>query len=346
MNGIFCRKWEADIMSQNNHLFISHSSKDIVIVEALVELLVGIGIDEKSITCTSVEGTHIHTAENIMETLRNVLDGEQTVVFFILSPNFYESPVCLNEMGAVWVKRAKYYSILVPGFSRSDIAGVIDKDDVNVSLSNIDDMVKAQFFDIRNDLERTFGIQINDRKWEKGRDRLFEAAKEYQKLSLKRLLTMQDAKGYCIGDLRREGCQIVKKESSENETLAVIDFTKTESDLCSVVYFTEQTNWKGFYQNNAQLSFYIYIDSVLGVGLFKAKQIMADVELHMKNHRDERYPIRINMDRFHYKIPLVQFSESELFWEEVREISFLFYRQKGYGIHTFKVRIENLCVVE
>ena len=39
----------------------------------------------------------------------------------MLSKNYYNSPACLNEMGAAWVLKSDYQSILIPPFDFENI---------------------------------------------------------------------------------------------------------------------------------------------------------------------------------------------------------------------------------
>lgn len=54
----------------------------------------------------------------------------------MLSKNYHDSYMCLNEMGAAWVKKAKYQSILLPGFNFPDIQGAIDPRDICFKLDD------------------------------------------------------------------------------------------------------------------------------------------------------------------------------------------------------------------
>lgn len=57
-------------------LFIGHSSKDEVIVNAFVRFMRGISIDERNIICSTTPGTQIKTGAPLYESLRNILNEE------------------------------------------------------------------------------------------------------------------------------------------------------------------------------------------------------------------------------------------------------------------------------
>lgn len=147
-------------------VFISHSYKDKLLVDALVELLVSAGIDKQKIIASSTPGTQIHTGKSLYRELRTELSNNKAFVIFMLSDNFYSSPVCLNEMGAAWIKRLKYRFMILPGFSFSNIRGVICEDSqVGFSLSLDNDEITSRFEHLRVDLEDHFGISIHKDTW-------------------------------------------------------------------------------------------------------------------------------------------------------------------------------------
>lgn len=110
--------------SEYTKIFISHSSEDKDIVENVIDLLEDIGISSNQIFCTSFEGYGIQVGENFLETIKSELNSN-VLVLFILSNNFYKSPVCLCEMGATWVKTNKHIPILIPPLEYSEVKGVI-----------------------------------------------------------------------------------------------------------------------------------------------------------------------------------------------------------------------------
>ena len=92
-------------------IFISHSSKDKTIVDSFITLLTrGAGIAQGDIFCTSIDGMKITNGEDIR---KHIQENVNYVDFAILlvSKNYKESEICLNEMGAVWAidKRVKAY---------------------------------------------------------------------------------------------------------------------------------------------------------------------------------------------------------------------------------------------
>jgi hypothetical protein len=106
-------------------IFISHASVDKKIVGELLELLHVVGLKHDQIFCTSFNGYHsIGLGERSLDKIKAELTSNE-MVLFVLTSNFYSSPVCMAEMGASWVLSARQIPILVPPFGFSDIRGVL-----------------------------------------------------------------------------------------------------------------------------------------------------------------------------------------------------------------------------
>jgi len=147
-------------------VFISHSSDDVFFVEELVDFLELVGLPKESIFCTSLAGYGIDLGENFLDTIRDELQND-TLVLFVLTQNFYSSPVCLCEMGAVWVQTKDHIPIIVPPFDFSDIKGVIPL----TEGFKLNDALKLNLF--KTKIESVFGLQsaMPQSSWERKRDR-------------------------------------------------------------------------------------------------------------------------------------------------------------------------------
>lgn len=153
--------------SKINKIFISHSSLDKNIVEELIDILETIGLNSTQIFCSSFEGYGINFGEDFLARIKEELNNE-VLVLFLLSNNFYSSPVSLCEMGATWVKTSQHIPILIPPFDFKDIKGVIPltqgfKINNPQSLSHFKSQIE-EIFDI--------GTVSNSSTWERKRDRI------------------------------------------------------------------------------------------------------------------------------------------------------------------------------
>lgn len=153
-------------------IFISHSHKDKEIVGAFVELLERLGLSSKEVFCSSIPGYNVPLGMDIFEYLRELLRKENILVIFMLSKNYYESTVCMNEMGAAWVLKSDYYSVLLPGFQFKEIEGAINPNLIAIDLnSNPVDRLN----ELKEKLEEIYGYEkVNINTWERYRNKFLE----------------------------------------------------------------------------------------------------------------------------------------------------------------------------
>lgn len=96
-------------------IFISHSSEDVKMVSRFVDLLADMGLTNEELFCSSVPDYGIPLNEDIYDYLASLFRNYDIYVIFMLSQNYYNSPACINEMGAAWVLKSDYTSVLLPG---------------------------------------------------------------------------------------------------------------------------------------------------------------------------------------------------------------------------------------
>lgn len=156
-------------------IFISHSSQDLLFVQPFVELLAHIGLNEKTMFCSSASGYNVPLDNNIYDYLKEQFDNYDLRVIFILSENYYNSVACLNEMGAAWVLRYRYTSVLLPGFNFSSIKGVIDQMRISIKLDAGKAELKARLNELRDTLINEIGLQTTSHNvWEHYRDKFID----------------------------------------------------------------------------------------------------------------------------------------------------------------------------
>ena len=154
--------------------FISHSSKDKAFVEALVELLESIGFDESNLFCSSIDGYGIGLGEDIFDTLKRLFLEHELYVLFVHSPRYYNSTISMNEMGAAWVLRANYYSMLTKDMNYNDMSGVVNSNSIAIKVDSDD--AKARLTELKDKLCAAFSFKdISGTKWERKRDKFLEA---------------------------------------------------------------------------------------------------------------------------------------------------------------------------
>lgn len=155
-------------------IFISHATADKEIVELLIDILEDIGLKSNQIFCSSFEGYGIPLGEDFLDKIKQELASD-VIVLFIITNNFYESKVCLCEMGAAWALSKGHIPIVVPPLSYSDIKGVIP---LTQGLL-INDVSKLN--SLKDKLEQDFKIQekISANIWERKRKKFIESLDKY-----------------------------------------------------------------------------------------------------------------------------------------------------------------------
>lgn len=112
-------------------VFISHSTKDSAYAVNFVELLKNFGFREIDIFCSSNYSTGVNYGERIFERLKSEL-LDRPIMIYLLSKHYYESVVCLNEMGASWMMSEEQYPVTLPNFDVEDIKGAISQDQLSL----------------------------------------------------------------------------------------------------------------------------------------------------------------------------------------------------------------------
>ncbi|MGI4873017.1 MAG: toll/interleukin-1 receptor domain-containing protein [Janthinobacterium lividum] len=151
-------------MTGMKKLFISHASVDANKVKPLIDLIESVGVSHSQIFFSSHEAYGVGLGENIFERLKRELEDE-VFALFILSDNFYQSAVCLCEMGAVWIKSNKQIPVLIPPFDFKDVKGVFP----NSLGFKIND--KSQLNSFKEALMSYFDLPpVHTSRWEEKRD--------------------------------------------------------------------------------------------------------------------------------------------------------------------------------
>lgn len=110
------RTLSEDKDTKDKILFISHSSKDKAIIVKFVDhiLRLGIGVPSSCIRCTSIEENGIQNGAKMRDWIHQQIK-DCRVAFLMISPNYKDSEICLNEMGAIWALEKDVRIYLLPG---------------------------------------------------------------------------------------------------------------------------------------------------------------------------------------------------------------------------------------
>ena len=96
-------------------IFISHSSENKDYGNALVDLLTSIEVKSEDIIYTSNDAYGIPIGKDIFDWLKSKIE-EKPFVIYLLSPEYYKSRTCLNEVGAAWIVENDHAMIFTPNF--------------------------------------------------------------------------------------------------------------------------------------------------------------------------------------------------------------------------------------
>lgn len=105
-------------------IFISHSTKDKVIANGLVDFFQKLGISVSDIFCSSVDECGVLT--NITSEVKQAL-SESELDIILFSNNYIASPYCLNEEGIIWFNDKPTLVIGLGSFTEKNIVGFIDR---------------------------------------------------------------------------------------------------------------------------------------------------------------------------------------------------------------------------
>lgn len=104
--------------TSKKRIFISHASKDGELIGKFVDsiFILGMGMDSEIIAFTSREDTGVPAGESIPQFIQDNIACAD-IVLLMISDNYKDSEVCLNEMGAAWALNKHIIQILLPNTS-------------------------------------------------------------------------------------------------------------------------------------------------------------------------------------------------------------------------------------
>lgn len=197
-------------------VFISHSHEDEAFVVALVNLLEDMGFTKDTLFCSSVREYGIPLSSDIFETIRGLFYKHDLYVIFVHSPRFYSSAVSLNEMGAAWVLKTGFCSILTNDMEYGKMLGVVNN--ANISIKVNEKEAPALLNDLYKQLAAVFSLQEMDmNKWERKRDQFLSLVQNLKYEEVKDTVEENDV------DTEYKKLQIAKmKAEAEARQKAVI----------------------------------------------------------------------------------------------------------------------------
>lgn len=140
----------------HNKFFVSHSSRDEVIVKAFIKeiLKIGCGFKDSEIFCT-LDSSAIKTGDDFREKIVENMQASDFILLFI-SQNYNESEVCKNELGAAWaMKNKRVLPFVLPGtsFEQMGFLNIVKQGAVITDKRKLDEFYNevCEYFSISSD---------------------------------------------------------------------------------------------------------------------------------------------------------------------------------------------------
>lgn len=154
-------------------IFISHSSIDQEIAQALVQLIKeGIGVEKSAIFCSSANGVDVPIGANFQNYIKKELrrDG---IVIALITKNYYGSIYSMYELGAAWANSKTTIPVLLPPMDYGNLKDFLS----HIVAVKADDLKSLN--KLRDELQQSFGVQNNDtNSWEESREVFINKIKE------------------------------------------------------------------------------------------------------------------------------------------------------------------------
>jgi hypothetical protein len=144
-------------------IFISHSSKDIELIEGFKNKILGnglgfdIGESKQDIFCSSIEEMGIKTGLDFRQKIKENLLNSNIILLF-LSENYRQSEICQNEMGAAWAFEKIIFPLIIPPMDFKSVGVLMDVNEC-VKLESENRLLK-----VCDELNDTFNLQNKSTK--------------------------------------------------------------------------------------------------------------------------------------------------------------------------------------
>lgn len=143
-----------EMPSTNIRLFISHSSRDVTFVQALIDLLrASLNLDVSQIRCTSVDGYRLPGGANTNEQLKQeVHDAEEFIG--VISTESIKSLYVVFELGARWGANRSLIPLIAPGANTDVLGGPL------VGINALNSTNRSQLSQLLDDLSRELSLAL------------------------------------------------------------------------------------------------------------------------------------------------------------------------------------------
>ena len=156
-------------------IFISHATDDKDYVKLIVGILELMGLDQDHIFCSSYPGYDVPIDTDILNFIWNQYAHFNLHVLFVHSHKYYQRPICLNEMGAAWILKSTYSSLLLPGFHFNEMTGVVNDSKIAIRLDGDLKEVQDKLDQLYEKIASEFGLKKrSSTTWSTRRDEFIQ----------------------------------------------------------------------------------------------------------------------------------------------------------------------------
>ena len=141
-------------MSDNSiRLFISHSSKDSLFVQSLIDLIrAALNLESSQIRCTSIDGYRLPGGANTSEQLKQEVHHADTFIG-IISAHSINSVYVVFELGARWGANRSLIPLIAPGTNTDILKGPLKE--INALSSN-----RSQLHQLLHQLSQELNVKL------------------------------------------------------------------------------------------------------------------------------------------------------------------------------------------
>ncbi len=173
----------SETLQRIEKVFISYAYEDEKYARAFKQLLISIGLEEKDILCSSIEGCALELGGEVEELLKKELIEHNIYAIFLLSNNFWDSNFCPAEMGAIWILSKPHITIYLPGYEENNTKKRLFGREMAIKLDDDSRFIKERIKTLQNELVQMFQIDVYlNTDWERGIDEFLDKIDQFKSL--------------------------------------------------------------------------------------------------------------------------------------------------------------------
>jgi len=271
------------------NIFISHAIKDRVIVNDFVDIILvgGLSVPIDQIFCVSTDGTKIKSGIDWRDSIKENLICAK-INFLMITPNYKESEVCHNEMGAAWVTCGNVIPLIIEPINYRTVGVIQEPKQIEKlldekSLDRIKDIVQHEL-KIKSSL-------IKSDRWTTKKNEFIQRVKKHiaenpfqipiDRAGYMQLLKNNDDLIKIIDGLKKENSELIDLNKE-------LKRTKDKAEVEVIIRKRKPTNLFSEFEelcNNVHNELMPFPDIILGI-IFKS-YTGKEVSIKWEGYKDE-----------------------------------------------------------